>query len=74
MPELAATPFAFVEAKVCLDGGGMANSDLPSWNSDVGIAANGGVRPQDLLATDAGGPFEDGVEIVEVFGEISQHS
>lgn len=42
---------------MCLDGGEMADSDLPFWNSGVGIAANGGVRPQDLCATDAGGLF-----------------
>jgi len=56
---------------VKLDGGGSARSAVPTMAADLGMKVNIGVRPEDLVATDADPVFTGEVEITEALGEVT---
>ncbi|WP_022704882.1 ABC transporter ATP-binding protein [Pseudorhodobacter ferrugineus] len=56
---------------VKLDGGGTARSAVPTLTADLGMKVNIGVRPEDLVATDAAPIFTGEVEITEALGEVT---
>jgi alpha-glucoside transport system ATP-binding protein len=56
---------------VRLDGGGMARSGVPTLAADLGMRVNIGVRPEDLVATDADPIYTGEVEITEALGEVT---
>ena len=51
--------------------GGIARSAVPTTAADMGLAVNIGVRPEDLVATDAEPIFQGEVEITEALGEVT---
>ncbi|WP_273687814.1 ABC transporter ATP-binding protein [Ketogulonicigenium vulgare] len=59
------------ETKVKLENGGIAYSNVPTRDADMGLRVNIGVRPEDL--THAAGPaiFNGTVEITEALGEVT---
>ena len=59
------------ETVVKLDGGGIARSAVPTLAADMGMKVNIGVRPEDLVATDADPIFTGEVEITEALGEVT---
>ncbi len=55
-----------------LDGGGMANSAVPSQASDQGLKVNVGVRPEDLVVTETEEYIYHGqVDFIEALGEVT---
>ncbi|MFN4158797.1 MAG: ABC transporter ATP-binding protein [Gemmobacter sp.] len=56
---------------VRMANGGIARSCVPSLASDMGARVNVGVRPEDLLATEAEPIFTGDVEITEALGEVT---
>jgi len=54
-----------------MDGGGVAVSDYPSQQSDMGAQVNVGVRPEHLVETTGEYIFEGKVEITEALGEVT---
>lgn len=56
---------------VRLHGGGVAYSTVPTRDSDLGMAVNVGVRPEDLRPTDGAPIFTAEVEITENLGEVT---
>jgi len=60
------------ETLVKLDGGGTAVSSVPTQAADKGLKVNIGVRPEDLVSTDAADYiFEGKVKITEALGEVT---
>ena len=59
------------QTTVELDGGGSAISTVPTIDADMGLSVNVGIRPEDMLATDATFAFEGTVNIVEALGEVT---
>ena len=59
------------QTTVELDGGGSAVSTVPTTDADMGLSVNVGIRPEDMLATDATFAFEGTVNIVEALGEVT---
>jgi alpha-glucoside transport system ATP-binding protein len=59
------------QTMVKLDGGGMARSAVPTLAADLGARVNIGVRPEDLIATDADPIYTGEVEITEALGEVT---
>ncbi|MEE9428158.1 MAG: sn-glycerol-3-phosphate ABC transporter ATP-binding protein UgpC [Paracoccaceae bacterium] len=57
---------------VQLDGGGVAVSDVPTTDADMGLKVNVGVRPEDLLATKESPIFSGVVNFTELLGEVTQ--
>ncbi|NCO21537.1 MAG: sn-glycerol-3-phosphate ABC transporter ATP-binding protein UgpC [Rhodobacterales bacterium] len=60
-----------VQTTIAMNGGGVAVSDYPSQQSDMGASVNVGVRPEDLVATEGDFIFEGKVGIVEALGEVT---
>ena len=60
------------QTTVKLDGGGVAISDVPTTDADMGLKVNIGVRPEDLLATDGTPIFSGTVNYTELLGELTQ--
>ena len=57
---------------VKLDGGGIAQSAVPTQDADKGLKVNIGVRPEDLVSTDSDDYiFEGKVNITEALGEVT---
>ncbi|MBD3764137.1 MAG: sn-glycerol-3-phosphate ABC transporter ATP-binding protein UgpC [Rhodobacterales bacterium] len=57
---------------VRLDGGGVARVAIPTAEADLGLRVNLGVRPEDLVPTDAPDAlFAGEVEITEALGEVT---
>lgn len=56
---------------ITLDGGGTAESTVPTTGADLGLRVNIGVRPEDLTVITTGGLFTGTVEIVEALGEVT---
>ena len=54
-----------------LDTGGRAQSAVPTLVADLGMKVNIGVRPEDLVSTDADPIFTGEVEITEALGEVT---
>ena len=55
-----------------LAGGGKVTSNVPSLDSDMGLSVNVGVRPEDMVETDASQFVMEGtVDIVEALGEVT---
>ncbi len=60
------------ETLVKLDGGGTVFSSVPTQAADKGLKVNIGVRPEDLVSTDAADYiFEGKVKITEALGEVT---
>ncbi len=57
---------------IALDGGGTAVSSVPTKDSDAGLKVNVGVRPEDLVATEATPLYTGTVNITEALGEVTQ--
>ncbi len=54
------------------DGGGVIVSDYPSRPEDMGAEVEVGMRPEDMISTDASDfAFEGKVEITEALGEVT---
>ena len=54
------------------DGGGTITSDYPSSPSDMGAVVEVGIRPEDMVETDAADfAFQARVEITEALGEVT---
>ena len=61
------------QTTVKLDEGGSAISAVPTQASDMGLKANIGGRPEDMVLTDGDDYlFSDTVTIVEALGEVTQ--
>ncbi len=60
------------ETMVDLGTGCIAKSTVPTTDADMGLAVNVGVRPEDLLATDATPIFTGEVNFTELLGEVTQ--
>ena len=56
---------------IALDGGGTAHSNIATSQDDLGKQVNIGVRPEDLVVTDANPFIEGKVDIVEALGEVT---
>ncbi|WP_444465135.1 ABC transporter ATP-binding protein [Rhodobacter capsulatus] len=56
---------------ITLDGGGTAESTVPTTEADRGLRVNIGVRPEDLTVITGPGLFTGTVEIVEALGEVT---
>jgi alpha-glucoside transport system ATP-binding protein len=57
---------------VQLDGEGIAVSNVPTTDADMGLKVNVGVRPEDLVETDKEEYLYDGtVNILEALGELT---
>jgi alpha-glucoside transport system ATP-binding protein len=55
-----------------LAGGGTAQSDVPTTEADMGAEVNVGLRPEDLVETEAPqAVYEGEVEILEALGEVT---
>jgi alpha-glucoside transport system ATP-binding protein len=54
-----------------LAGGGTARSAVPTVTADLGMKVNIGVRPEDLIATQADPLYTGVVEITEALGEVT---
>jgi alpha-glucoside transport system ATP-binding protein len=55
------------------DGGGTITSNYPSRDEDMGASVQVGIRPEDMVATDAENyAFSGKVDIVEALGEVTQ--
>ncbi|WPY95489.1 sn-glycerol-3-phosphate ABC transporter ATP-binding protein UgpC [Limimaricola variabilis] len=61
------------QTTVKLDGGGVAVSNAPSTEADMGATVNVGVRPEDMTEVEAGGDyiFEGKVDFTESLGEVT---
>ena len=61
------------QTTVTLDGGGVAVSNAPSTEADMGATVNVGVRPEDMTEVEAGGDylFEGKVDFTESLGEVT---
>ncbi|SFR17082.1 ABC transporter ATP-binding protein [Poseidonocella sedimentorum] len=60
------------QTTVRLGSGGVAVSAVPTTDADKGKAVNVGVRPEDMVATDAAEYiFEGRVDILEALGEVT---
>ncbi len=60
------------QTTVALDGGGVAVSNVPTRDEDMGATVNIGVRPEDLVeAGDADMLYEGKVDITEALGEVT---
>ncbi len=60
-----------VQTTVRLAGQGIAVSDVPSTDSDMGLKVNVGVRPEDLIETEGDCLYAGQVEILEALGEVT---
>ncbi len=60
------------QTTVKLDNGGVAVSNVPTTNDDIGLAVNAGVRPEDLVAADGPPVFSGKVNFTELLGEVTQ--
>ncbi|WP_458790663.1 ABC transporter ATP-binding protein [Yoonia sp. MH D7] len=61
-----------VQARVKLDGGGVATSAVPTQVADKGLRVNVGVRPEDMVRTDGDDYiFEGKVRFSEALGEVT---
>ncbi|MCF6304436.1 MAG: sn-glycerol-3-phosphate ABC transporter ATP-binding protein UgpC [Rhodobacteraceae bacterium] len=60
------------QTTVDLGDGCVAVSNVPTGDADIGLAVNVGVRPEDLLATDAAPIFSGEVNFTELLGEVTQ--
>ena len=59
------------QTTVRLAGGGVAVSTVPTTEADLGLQVNVGVRPEDLVPTDAEALFTGEVDITEALGEVT---
>ncbi len=60
------------QTTVALPGGGVAVSDVPTTDADMGLTVNVGVRPEDLVAPTGDNFLYAGtVEILEALGEVT---
>ncbi|SDE07122.1 ABC transporter ATP-binding protein [Limimaricola pyoseonensis] len=61
------------QTTVKLEGGGVAVSNAPSTEADMGAAVNVGVRPEDMIELEAGDDylFEGKVDFTESLGEVT---
>ena len=60
------------QTTIKMDGGGMAVSDYPTTDADMGLKVNVGVRPEDFLETEGDDYiFEGKVNITEALGEVT---
>ncbi|OSQ49336.1 ABC transporter ATP-binding protein [Marivita geojedonensis] len=59
------------QTTVKMDGGGVAVSDYPTTDADMGLKVNVGVRPEDFVGTSGDHIFEGRVEITEALGEVT---
>ncbi|MEP2534272.1 sn-glycerol-3-phosphate ABC transporter ATP-binding protein UgpC [Shimia sp.] len=59
------------QTTVALEGGGVAVSDIPTTDADMGKVVNIGVRPEDLEATQGDAIFTARVDITEALGEVT---
>ncbi len=60
------------KTKVKLDNGGVAVSTVPTQAADKGLKVNVGIRPEDMVETDAAEfAFEGKVDITEALGEVT---
>ncbi|SMR72564.1 maltose ABC transporter ATP-binding protein/trehalose ABC transporter ATP-binding protein/sucrose ABC transporter ATP-binding protein [Aliiroseovarius halocynthiae] len=57
--------------EVTLDAGGVAVTEVPTTEADMGRVVNLGVRPEDFVLAEGDAIFEGHVEIVEALGEVS---
>ncbi|MEO0745630.1 MAG: TOBE domain-containing protein, partial [Pseudomonadota bacterium] len=48
-----------------------AVSAVPTTDADMGLKVNVGVRPEDFVATDAGGIYTGKVDFTEALGEVT---
>ncbi|MFP7572368.1 ABC transporter ATP-binding protein [Marivita sp. S2033] len=59
------------QTTVRMEGGGIALSNYPTAEGDLGLKVNVGVRPEDFLETDGDYIFEGKVNITEALGEVT---
>jgi len=59
------------QTTIKMKNGGVAVSDYPSTEADMGQAVNVGVRPEDFLETDGDYIFDGKVNITEALGEVT---
>ena len=59
------------QTKVKLGNGGVALSNYPSTDADMGAQVNVGIRPEDFVETDGDYAFIGKVEITEALGEVT---
>jgi alpha-glucoside transport system ATP-binding protein len=59
------------QTTIKMAGGGIAVSDYPTTDADMGLKVNVGVRPEDFLETDGDYIFEGKVNITEALGEVT---
>ena len=57
--------------KVKLAGGGVAVSNVPTLDADMGLEVNVGVRPEDFVPTDDTAIYAGQVDIFEALGEVT---
>ncbi|WP_300585626.1 sn-glycerol-3-phosphate ABC transporter ATP-binding protein UgpC [Marivita sp.] len=59
------------QTTIKMAGGGIAVSDYPTTDADMGLKVNVGVRPEDFLETEGDYIFEGKVNITEALGEVT---
>ncbi|WP_416882154.1 ABC transporter ATP-binding protein [Marivita sp.] len=59
------------QTTIKMAGGGIAASDYPTTDADMGLKVNVGVRPEDFLETEGDYIFEGKVNITEALGEVT---
>ena len=59
------------QTRVALEGGGVAVSDVPTSDEDMGKTVNIGVRPEDFVAAGEDFVFEGTVSFTEALGEVT---
>ncbi|MEQ8341640.1 MAG: sn-glycerol-3-phosphate ABC transporter ATP-binding protein UgpC [Marinovum algicola] len=59
------------QTRVQMADGGMALSDYPTQEADMGMMVNVGVRPEDFVETEDAAIFEGKVDIIEALGEVT---
>ncbi|MGY6412032.1 MAG: ABC transporter ATP-binding protein [Alkalilacustris sp.] len=57
--------------RVRLSSGVEAVAAIPTWDDDLGMAVNVGVRPEDLELAEEGGLFSGPVALTEALGELT---
>ncbi|MFW2587463.1 ABC transporter ATP-binding protein [Sagittula sp. SSi028] len=59
------------QTRIRLAGGGEVVSDVPTAASDIGLAVNVGIRPEDFVETSDTAAFTGRVDITEALGEVT---
>ncbi|WP_323764641.1 sn-glycerol-3-phosphate ABC transporter ATP-binding protein UgpC [Marinovum sp.] len=59
------------QTKVQMADGGVAVSNYPTREQDMGMMVNVGVRPEDFVETEGEAIFEGRVDIIEALGEVT---